>query len=496
MTQDLNKLAGRALMVDVPGDELSKEEAAFLREHHIRAICLFRRNVSSADKTRKLVSDLKAAMGDDALIGIDQEGGAVMRTLFMPPAPSAMALGAIGDEKLAYDVGAAVARGLASLGINWNYAPVLDLNNNPRNPVIAERSFGADPIQAAKLAGAWMAGHLSEGVATCVKHFPGHGDTHTDSHLDLPVVDKDRESIERYELSPFQALVKDTPGIMSAHIVFPAFDAERPATLSPAILNDLLRRDWGYEGVTITDGMNMKAIRERWGQPRGTVMALAAGADLSLVLQFSDEMAASRHALIDAVHTGDVSLARLAEADQRVNTLVAKYPAKLRDYSAEQEAADRALMATAWERALTLIGEAKRPALGSKVRILLQADAPSDGVSEPGLPPDDLVAKLAPLYDLDVVAYDRRSDLDWSVLPQDGAFVIAASNTRERYDEHERQTWHPDLHLALWNPYAASDFSCPALITYGFADAALNAVVAWLKGDLEATGTLPAALEG
>jgi beta-N-acetylhexosaminidase len=482
-------------MVDVPNDTLSAADAAFLRQHHIRAICLFRRNVTTAESTRKLIADLKAAMGDDVLIGIDQEGGAVMRTLFMPAAPSAMALGAVGDDTLAYQVGAAIARGLASLGVNWNYAPVLDLNNNPRNPVIAERSFGADPVKAARLAGAWMAGHLGEGVATCVKHFPGHGDTHTDSHLALPVVDKARAAIEQYELSPFHALIKQTPGLMSAHIVFPAFDTERPATLSPAILQTLLRDEWDYQGVAITDGMNMKAIRERWGQRRGTVMALTAGADLSLVLEFRDEMADSHQALLDAVASGELTVERLQEADARVNAMIQRFPSTVRAYPAEQEAADQALFADAWRRALTLEGEARRPPLGSRVRLVVQADAPSDGVSEPGLPARVLIDKLAPLYQLDVVAYDRRDSENWSQWSDDGVFTIVASNTRARYGERERNTWRPDLHLALWNPYAAADLPCPALVTYGFASPALDAVVDWLKGNLQATGTLPAPLD-
>ncbi|MGQ5525028.1 beta-N-acetylhexosaminidase [Chitinimonas sp. PSY-7] len=495
MNQDLDRLAGRALMVDVAGDTLTAEEAAFLRQHHIRAICLFRRNVSSLETTRKLIADLKAAIGNDVLIGMDQEGGAVMRTLFLPQAPSAMALGATGDEALAYQVGAAVARGLATLGVNWNYAPVLDLNNNPKNPVIAERSFGSNPVKAARLASAWMAGHLGEGVATCVKHFPGHGDTHTDSHLDLPVVDKSRTAIEQYELSPFHALIKQTPGLMSAHIVFPAFDSELPATLSPAILQTLLRNEWGYEGVTITDGMNMKAIRERWGQAKGTVMAISAGADLSLVLQYRDEMVAARTALLDAVADGTISTERLTEADARVSAMAARFPSIQCEYSAEQEAADIALFARAWAKALTLVGYVQRPALGSKVRLVLQADAPSDGVSEAGLSAEVLIAKLAPLFSLEVVSYQHRSELDWNTLPKDDAFTIVASTTRERYTAQQRAQWRPNLHLALWNPYAAGDLPCPALITYGFAEAALNAVVGWLKGDLEAAGTLPALLE-
>ncbi|MBV8656366.1 MAG: beta-N-acetylhexosaminidase [Burkholderiales bacterium] len=483
-------------MVDIAGTEVSAAEAAFIKEHHVRAICLFRRSVQSAEQTRALVASLKALIGDDVLIGVDQEGGAVMRTLFLPAAPSAMALGAAGDETLAYRVGAAVARGLASLGINWNYAPVLDLNNNPDNPVIAERSFGADPAAAARLAGAWMAGHLSEGVATCVKHFPGHGDTHTDSHLALPVVDKARAQIEQYELSPFHALIRQTPGLMSAHIVFPAFDTERPATLSPAILQTLLRDEWHYQGVAITDGMNMKAIRERWGQAQGTVMAIGAGADLSLVLQFPDEMAAAKQALIDAVRADTLNMGRLQQADERVTAMARRYPAVVRPYGESLETLDRALFAEAWARALTAVGNAKPPQLGTKVRLVLQADAPSDGVSEAGISAQVVIDRLQPLYDLEVVRYAARGELDWATLPRDGVFTIVASTTRARYDARERASWRPDLHLALWNPYSAADLPCPALVTYGFAAPALDAVVRWLRGEIDATGRLPARLDG
>ncbi|RBH50802.1 beta-N-acetylhexosaminidase, partial [Pseudomonas sp. MWU13-2860] len=280
MSDTLQQLAGQALLVDVAGPRLGDEEAAFLQRLGSRAICLFRRNVPYEASIRRLIADLQCALGEDILIGMDQEGGAVMRTLFLPAAPSAMALGAVDDAELAEKVGAAVARGLASLGVNWNFAPVLDLNNNPANPVISERSFGEDPLKAARLARAWISGHLSEGVACCAKHFPGHGDTHTDSHLDLPVVDKPKAELRDYELSPFAALADLAPGMMSAHIRFPTLDADWPATLSPAILQQLLREQLGYQGVMITDGMNMKAIRERWGQAQGSAQALAAGADL------------------------------------------------------------------------------------------------------------------------------------------------------------------------------------------------------------------------
>ena len=192
--------AGQLVMVDIEGRSLSAETADFLREHQVRGVCLFRKNLGTEDEARRLVADLREVLGPRALVGIDQEGGSVARATFLPQAPAAMAIGAIEDtaeaERVAQAVGGAVARGLKALGINWNFAPVLDVNNNPANPVIAERSFGADPHRVARLAGAWMRGSLAEGVACCVKHFPGHGDTHVDSHHALPAVDKSLAELE------------------------------------------------------------------------------------------------------------------------------------------------------------------------------------------------------------------------------------------------------------------------------------------------------------
>ncbi|WP_440027580.1 beta-N-acetylhexosaminidase [Chromobacterium amazonense] len=493
--EQLDALAGRCLMVDVEGPVLSDEEAALLQRMRVRAVCLFRRNVPDAAATRRLVADLKCALGDDILIGIDQEGGGVMRTLFLPQAPAAMALGAADDEALARKVGGAVARGLKSLGINWNFAPVLDLNNNPANPVIGERAFGADPVRAAQLARAWMEGHLAEGVACCVKHFPGHGDTHTDSHLDLPVVDKPQAELRDYELAPFKALSPHAPALMSAHIRFPSLDAEWPATLSPAILTGLLRQELGFQGVAITDALNMKAIRERWGQPAGAAQTLKAGADLALVLQFADEMEASFDALRAALQNGDLTEARLSEAAERVDALIRRYPS-VDDYAyaTEQRAADEALFAEAWRRALTAHGDVPTLPAGQRLRLVVQEQAPSDGVSEAGLSASKLVAALSRRHALEVVRFQERAALDCSTLPQDGVFTVLASTTRERYGSRERQSWKPDLHLALWNPYAAADIAAPALISYGFADAALEAVSRCLAGEIAAAGRLPVAL--
>ena len=488
-TNDLRHLAGRLIMIRLFGTELDADTADFIRAHRIRGACLFRQNMLDAAQLTRFTSDLKDAMGEHALIALDQEGGAVVRALWVPPPPSAMALGAAGDAALARNVGAAVARAIRAMGFNWNFAPVLDLNNNPRNPVIAERSFGADPDTAARLALAWMAGSDSEGVACCVKHFPGHGDTHVDSHRDLPTVDKPLPELERFEFAPFRTAAPHAPAVMTAHIVYPALDAANPATMSRAILHDLLRTQWGYDGVIITDGMDMHAIAHRYDAGDAAVNALVAGADMVMAIGSRETQAATIAAIAAAIEDGRLPLDDVHARLDRLDRLARAHPAGAMPYATED--ADRALMAGAWRRARTARGQPQRPAPGSKVRLVARQDVVSDGVSEAGVPASAIAAMLSTLFDVDLVTFADAETFDWNALPQDGRFTILASTSRRRYGPHARTTWTPDLHLALWNPYQALDFAAPALMTYGFAAPALDAVRAWLAGEIEAQGKCP-----
>ena len=485
--------AGPLVMVDVQGTALDDAQRAFLRAEAIRAVVLFRHNLRSEDDARALVDDLRAVLGPHALIGVDQEGGAVLRATFLPQAPAAMALGAANDEALAEDVGAAVARGLRSLGINWNFAPVLDVNSDPANPVIAERSFGADPAAVARLAGAWMRGALREGVACCVKHFPGHGDTHVDSHLDLPAVDKPRSALDALELAPFRALRSDAPAIMTAHIVYPQVDAGYPATLSHAILGDLLRHDWGYDGVVITDSLVMSAIRDRFGHERASVLALQAGADMVMAIGEPAEQRAALAAIDAAVARDALDVDLVARAGARLDALARRFPAQPRAYDATTRAADDALMRRAWARGLTALRDAQPPRRDAALRVVTQRLVPGDGVSEPGLSGDGVARLFESFARASVVQVDDLAAFDPDSLPRDGATTVLASNVRARYGPDARR-WTPELHLALWNPFHALDFDVPTVVTWGFADGALEALRAWLEGRAAAPGRAPVPL--
>lgn len=256
------------------------------------------------------------------LIGTDQEGGRVARFGNSPftRMPTAQAIGFTGDTNLAREAARAAGEELAAVGVNWNFAPDADVNSNPRNPVIGDRSFGDRPEAVAAMTVAQIRGYADAGILSCAKHFPGHGDTHLDSHFALPTVDLSRAELEERELVPFRAAIEaGAATLMTAHILFPKLDPSGvPATLSSVILTDLLRHGLGFTGLVVTDCLQMKAVADHWGTPRAAVLAAKAGADMLLVCHTWEVQKATYDALLTAAQTGDLPLARVDEAVGRV----------------------------------------------------------------------------------------------------------------------------------------------------------------------------------
>lgn len=481
-SMNASERAGQCMMVRIFGDTLTNETRAFLTAHHIRAVCLFRQNMRDEAQLRRLIADLQEVLGPAALIAIDQEGGAVMRTTWLPEAPSAMCLGAANDSALCSDVGAAVARAIKALGFNWNFAPVLDVNSNPHNPVIAERAFGDDPSQVAVFANAWMQASLREGVATCLKHFPGHGDTRVDSHRALPVVNKPRQELEQQEFLPFQQCAAFAPAMMTAHIVYPQLDPDLPATLSRTILQDILRDAWGYDGVVITDSMEMQAISDHFGAGAAAVMALQAGADMVMALGSVEEQEATWQALCEAINSGVIAAENNDHSLRRLQLLVKNFPSTQSAYHTREP--DEALMARAWRQGLSSFGQVKCLPLASKIRLVMRNHAQSDGVTERGVSVQEIQDLLATKFDVQVTTFEQAESFDWAALPDDGRLPILVSSTRARYPQQVRETWKPALHVALWSPYQVLDIDAPALMTFGFARPALHALLACLCGEV------------
>ncbi|MHB9859171.1 glycoside hydrolase family 3 protein [Streptomyces sp. YIM S03343] len=292
----------------------------------LASVGLFGRNIDSPEQVAALTAQLRAER-DDVLVAVDEEGGDVTRLEVRTGSsfPGNHALGAVDDTELTREVAAELGRRLAECGVNLNWAPSADVNSNPANPVIGVRSFGADTDLAARHTAAYVTGLQSAGVAACTKHFPGHGDTAVDSHHAMPRIDADAALLESRELAPFRAAIAvGTRAVMSAHILVPALDPERPATLSHRVLTGLLRERLGYDGLIVTDGMEMQAIAATYGIERGSVLAVAAGADAICVgggLADDETVRRLRDALVTAVRTGELAEERLAEAAHRVRAL-------------------------------------------------------------------------------------------------------------------------------------------------------------------------------
>ncbi|MET0303891.1 MAG: beta-N-acetylhexosaminidase [Microbacteriaceae bacterium] len=293
----------------------------------LAGVCLFGENIVDPEQVRALTDAIRAA-NPAAIIAIDEEGGDVTRLHHATgsPYPGNAVLGRLDDLHATAAVAGAVARELAAAGVNLNFAPDVDVNSNPDNPVIGVRSFSDDPRRAALHAAAWVSAHEAAGVAVSAKHFPGHGDTALDSHVALPVIDVSREVLIERELAPFRAAIAaGARTVMSSHILVPQLDATEPATFSATILESMLRAELGFTGVIVTDALDMAGASGEIGIPAAAVKAIAAGCDLLCIgTRNTDEQIDQLVAALDrAVDDGGVPASRLGEAAGRVRELAA-----------------------------------------------------------------------------------------------------------------------------------------------------------------------------
>ncbi len=332
VSSELEQLAATCLFPGFPGHEPPDWIRRWLGRG-LGGVVLYAWNVEDREQLAGLTAALRAERGD-VLVAIDEEGGDVTRLEAESGSsyPGNAALGAVDDVELTEQVAAAIGADLAAVGVDLDYAPVADVNTNPLNPIIGIRSFGSEPAHVARHVGAFVRGLQSSGVAACAKHFPGHGDTEADSHLELPVVNDELDAFVAKALPPFRAAIDaGAVSIMTAHILVPAID-DRPATTSRVILGDLLRCELGFEGMLMTDALEMRAISAVMGIEEGAVRALRAGADaLCLGHDLAEEaLVALEGAIATAVRERRLSEARLVEAASRVRAVarwVAEQPA-------------------------------------------------------------------------------------------------------------------------------------------------------------------------
>ena len=330
---------GQLFMVGFEGTSVTPDLTAFIKEYKPGGVILFSRNLESIEQIVELTNALQACSPHSPLlISIDQEGGRVSRlpksfTIF----PPCEVLGQCNSSELAYAAAATIAKELRAVGINMNMSPVLDVNCNPANPVIGDRAFGATPGPVCELGVATIGGLQDSRVVACGKHFPGHGDTSVDSHKELPVVTASKERLEQVEFPPFrQATAHGVAALMTAHVLYRALDDQKPATLSPAIITEFLRGELRYDGVVLTDDLEMHAIIDHYGIEEATVRSIQAGCDMPLICKDRNREIAAMTALDSAVADGSISaerlklsLARIARLKQRF--LVPNRPVSISD---------------------------------------------------------------------------------------------------------------------------------------------------------------------
>lgn len=310
-SMSLDDKIGQLMIIGFDGVNFNEEVLGFIEEFKIGGFILFARNIVDENQTLKLLNDIKKANSNNIplFLSIDEEGGKVSR---LPKSfvrlPEAMTIGDKNDKDISYRLGNILGERVKSLGFNIDFAPVLDINSNPKNPVIGKRAFGTTLEQVVSNGIEVMNGIKDVGVIPAVKHFPGHGDTSVDSHVNLPKVNKTIEELKLFELIPFrEAIEKGVDIVMVAHILYPEIDGAYPATMSSVIIQEILRDDLGYDGVVISDDMTMGAIVENYHLEDGVLSFLKSGGDIALVCHGKDNPRKVFDKIKNAVETGELS---------------------------------------------------------------------------------------------------------------------------------------------------------------------------------------------
>lgn len=326
----LEEKIGQMVLFGFDGYTINEQSRNMIERYYIGGFILFKRNIKDSEQVLSLVNSLKttnAINNVPLFIAVDEEGGRVTR---MPKElkkfPSSKEIGEVDNIDLAFKVGNIIGEELKSFGFNMNFAPVLDINSNLQNSVIGNRSFGSTEMIVSKLGTQTMKGMQSQNIISVIKHFPGHGDTSIDSHLGLPSVNNDLDRLRSFELIPFsQAIKNNADAVMIAHILLPKIDSNNPATFSKTVITDILRNELNFNGIVITDDMEMGAISKNYNIEDASVESIIAGSDIVLVCHTYDKQVAVINGLITAVQNNIISEERIDESVYRILKLKQKY---------------------------------------------------------------------------------------------------------------------------------------------------------------------------
>lgn len=326
----LDEKIGQMVLVGFDGYTINEYSREMIEKYKIGGFVLYKRNIKNSEQVLSLINSLKNVNSINQVslfIAVDEEGGKITR---MPKElkkfPSNKRIAEAEDADLSFKVGEVIGEELKSFGFNMNFAPVLDINSNPQNPIIGNRSFGSTENIVSKLGIQTMKGMQSKKIIPVIKHFPGHGDTSIDSHLELPSVNNDLDRLRNFELIPFsKAIRNNADAVMVAHILLPKIDSGNPATFSKTIITDILRNDLNFNGIVITDDMEMRAISKNFNIEDASIKSIIAGSDIILVCHTYNKQVAVINALKNAVENNKISEERIDESVYRILKLKQKY---------------------------------------------------------------------------------------------------------------------------------------------------------------------------
>lgn len=325
----LEEKVGQMIFAGIKGKVMTNETEKIISTHQVGGIILFKDNLKKADQSVTLLNAIKQENSNNKVplfLGIDEEGGRISRLPELTKLPTNEEIGFRNDASFSYGIGKLLGKQLSAFGFNLDFAPVLDINSNPENPIIGDRSFGKDAEQVSELGIKTMEGIQSEQVIPVIKHFPGHGDTAVDSHKELPIIQKSLKDLQGLELIPFKkAINHGTEVVMTGHILLPKIDPTYPASLSEKVVTGVLRKQLGFEGIIITDDMTMKAIVNTFEIGEAALSAVKAGNDIVLVAHDYANVVKVKDAILQAVKTGEISEKRIDESVNRILSIKKKY---------------------------------------------------------------------------------------------------------------------------------------------------------------------------
>ncbi|MBS2035310.1 beta-N-acetylhexosaminidase [bacterium] len=509
----LSDLAARLIMINFSGAQLDDLTREHLASHRWGGVILFAHNLEDRPQLVRLMEQMEELC--DPIVAIDQEGGLVDRVRFPDSVltPGLMALGAAGDPELTRQAHAIMGRQLHDLGFHVDFAPCVDVNTNPDNPIIGVRSFGEDPQEVGRHGKAACEGLRQGGIAATAKHFPGHGATSLDSHLSLPSLPHSLERLREQELVPFQACVEGgCEAVMTAHITFPDLDPRpgRPATLSQPILNGLLRQLLNFDGVIFTDSMEMQAIADHFGPGESAVMAIEAGADMIICGRGFAEHKAAVQALVEAVESGRLSRERLEQSLRRLEIMRDSLPASKRlHYNplfAEQNEAMRQIV----ERTVTLVrNQDLLPLKSGKVLVLSPDLLPLTPLGEMRRSDGALQHMLLEGVEVQEAHYpaETRGPALEHILKQarECETVLFTVYARHRLPDATRELGERLLEanprtvmISLSSPYVLRDLpAMPAFVcSYNYTPLSMQALGRVLTGHIQPSGRLSVSIPG